>query len=115
MEWKQRKHLICNFIVKNHFHIHFTVFILMLVPYYLKFYSKYWHNGINVLFDGFITVLFTYGLLCITPTQYIMNCIRSDTVVIDYKNEYNLFNKILITTTIPVIILFWVILSVYEQ
>lgn len=107
-----KKQHIIKFIVQNHFHIHFTVFILMLVPYCFKFYSKYWHNGIDVFIEGFFTVLFTYVFLCISPAQYIMNCIWTDAVVIDYKNEYKLFNKILTTTTIPVIILFWIILLI---
>lgn len=126
-----KKQHIIKFIVKNHFHIHFTVFILMLIPYCFKFYSKYWHNGIDVLIEGFFTVLFTYVFLCGVPAGYIMRLILTDAFHIKDTNEdneprkefdemlnnfylieYKLFNKILTTTTIPVIILFWIILSI---
>lgn len=126
-----KKQHIVKFIVQNHFHIHFTVFILMLVPYCFKFYSKYWHNGIDVLIEGFFIVLITYSFLCISPAHYIMRLILTDAFHIKDTNEYNeirkefndmfydfrlieykLYNKILITTTIPVIILFWIVLSI---
>ena len=134
MEWIKRKYLIWKFIVENRFHIHFTVFILMLIPYFFKFYSKYWHNGIDVLIEGFITVFFTYSFLCLTPAYYIMRLILTDAFHIkdtDEDNElrkefnemfynfllieYKLYNKILIAVTIPVVILFWIILAMYEQ
>lgn len=128
-----KNHLIWKFIIKNHFHLNVISLLLMIIPYYIKFYSKFWSNGVDVLIEGLITSFITYYLLCITPTHYIIHLILTDVLYIKDTNEegetrkeyndmlynfcikeYKLYNKILVTISIPVVILFWIILLVHN-